>query len=88
MYYLLYDPDDHDTPFEMVYETTGYCTTHCWFSLADSYLYSNPDSVSMSVTGWIDALGSNAYILHSFQSKPTKQLISDYLTFNHPELLI
>lgn len=87
MWYLLYDPDD-EYCFELFHDDAPNSTTYRWFNLADSnYMFGNTCNYGHDVHTWMSDVLDNAYILHSFPSKPTQDEVIAAI-HSHPELLI
>lgn len=93
MYYLLYDPADPDTPFEIFYDNAPNSFTYSWFhpiEFNDSNftLFNIPEASRLNVTNWCaEITGGQTYQLHQFASKPSLADVIGALN-QHAELLI
>lgn len=93
MYYLLHDPADPYTPFEIFYDNAPNSYCYSWFhpsefTRTDFNLFHNPESTELDVINWCASIaGDQAYQLHQFTSKPSVADVIDFLNL-HPELLI
>lgn len=86
MWYLLYDHNDKD--FQLFHDDASNSTTYIWFNLTYSdTMFDNACYYEHDVDTWIEKEIDNAFILHSFPSKPTQDEVIVAI-HSHPELLI
>ena len=93
MYYLLHDPADPNSPFEIYYDKAPDSYCYSWFhpsefSHPDFTLFHATETSDLDVTDWCASIAGDAtYVLHKFTFEPTVADVIDVLS-QHPELLI
>ena len=89
MYYLIYDDNDFEEPFEIVEIKNEELTSYNWFKTPkDMFNNEEVHKEYKTIEHWLKIWPNRWHLLATFTDKPSANTVHEFINTNYPELLI